>query len=139
MIRGRSFTPAVANLLRQSFQRDARALGKLRLALLHLAVLRNALGLVAIRNHQERVAGVGHRLQAENFDRGGWAGFFERAPTIVEHGANLAERVAHNVAVVQPQGSVLHQHGGHRAAPAIELGFDDRAHSLASRRRLGRA
>ena len=66
----------LANLLRQSFQRDARALGQLRLALLHLAVLRNALGLVAIGDHQERVAGVGHGFEAQHFDRRRRAGFF---------------------------------------------------------------
>ncbi len=60
-----------------------------------------------------------------------------RASAIVKHGANFAERVADNVAVVQPQRSILHKNCRHRAAPAIELGFDDRTNRLASRRRLG--
>ena len=45
-----------ANLLGQSFQRDAGTLGKLGVAFLHLAVLGNALGLVAIGDDQESVA-----------------------------------------------------------------------------------
>ena len=43
------------DLFRKSFERDPRALGKLCFAFLHLAVLRNALGLVAIRHHKERI------------------------------------------------------------------------------------
>ena len=38
-------------------------------ALLHLAILRDALGLVAIRHHQEGVAGVRHAFEAEDLDR----------------------------------------------------------------------
>ena len=59
----------LADLLGQPFERDAGALGKLRLALLHLAVLGDALGLVAIGDDQERVAGVRHGFKAEHFNR----------------------------------------------------------------------
>ena len=63
MISGRSLMPDCRICSAKSFQRNARALGQLRVALLHLAVLRDALGLVAIGHHQECVAGVGHGFQ----------------------------------------------------------------------------
>ena len=78
MMSGRSLMPGLANLLGKAFKRNARALGQLRLALLHLAVLRNALGLVAIGDDEEGIAGVGHGFEAENFDRRRWTCFFER-------------------------------------------------------------
>ena len=70
MIKGKILDAGLPDLLGQAFQRDAGALGELRFALLHLAVLRDALGLVAVGNHQERVAGVGHGFQTEHFHRG---------------------------------------------------------------------
>ena len=136
---GQVFDAGGANLLRQSFQRNSGTLGELGVALLHLAVLRNALGLVAIRNHKERVAGIRHGFEPQHFDRCRRAGFLNRLPAIVEHGADFAEGVAHDVAVVEAQGSILNKNGGHGAAATIELGFDHRAHSFASRCSLGRA
>ena len=87
------------DLFGEAFERDAGGLGELRFALLHLAVLRDALGLVAVRHDEEGVAGVGHGFEAEDFDRGGGAGFGDGAAAIVEHGADLAEGVADDVAV----------------------------------------
>ena len=113
------------DLLGEAFERDAGALGELRLALLHLAVLGNALGLVAVRHDQEGVAGVRHAFETEDFDRGRRPGFGDGASAIVEHGADLAEGVADDVAVASSQGSVLDQDRGDSAAAAIELGFDD--------------
>ena len=115
------------DLLGQAFERDARALRQLRLALLHLAVLRDALGLVAIGNDQEGIARIGNAFEAEDFDRRRGPGFFDGASAVVEHGADLAEGVAHDEAVLVAQRSVLHEHGGHGAASAVELGFDDGA------------
>ena len=65
---GQVFDAGGANLLGKAFQRDAGALGQLGVALLHLAVLGDALGLVAVGDDQEGVAGVGHGFQAEDFD-----------------------------------------------------------------------
>ncbi len=64
------FDAGGANLLGEILEGHTRALGELRFALLHLAVLRNTLGLVAIGHNEERVAGVGHRFEAEDFDPG---------------------------------------------------------------------
>ena len=49
------------------------------------------------------------------------------ASAIVEHGADLAEGVADDVAVAGAEGAVLDEDRGDRTAAAIELGFDDRA------------
>src|SRR5438309_1557363 len=67
-------------------------------------------------------------FEAEEFDRGGGAGFGDGAAAIVEHGADLAEGVADDVAVAGAEGSVLHEDRGYGAAAAIELGFDDGAY-----------
>ncbi len=95
------------DLLGEAFERDAGALGELRFALLHLAVLGDALGLVAVRHDQEGVAGIRHAFEAEDLDRCGRAGFGDGAAAIVEHGADLAEGVADDVAVAGTEGSVL--------------------------------
>ncbi len=115
------------DLFGEAFERDAGALGELGFALLHLAVLSDALGLVAVGHDEEGVACVGHAFEAEDFDRGGGTGFGDGAATIVEHGADLAEGVADDVAVAGAEGSVLHEDAGDCAAAAIELGFDDGA------------
>ena len=115
------------DLLGEAFERDAGALGELGFALLHLAVLGDALGLVAVGHDEEGVACVGHAFEAEDFDRGGGTGFGDGAAAVVEHGADLAEGVADDVAVAGAEGSVLHEDAGDGAAAAIELGFDDGA------------
>ncbi len=115
------------DLLGEAFERDAGALGELGFALLHLAVLGDALGLVAVGHDEEGVSCVGHSFEAEDLDRGGWAGFGDGAAAVVEHGADLAEGVADDVAVAEAEGSVLDEDAGDGSAAAIELGFDDGA------------
>ena len=56
----------------------------------------------------------------------GPASLISRA-AVVEHGADLAEGVADDVAVADLERAVLHEDGGDGAAAAIELGFDDGA------------
>ena len=58
------------DLLGQAFKRDAAGFRQLCLAFLELAVLRNALGLVAVSHHDERVAGIRHAFQTQDFYRG---------------------------------------------------------------------
>ena len=100
-------------------------MASLGFALLHLAVLCDALGLVAIRHDEEGIAGVRHAFEAEDFDRSRRAGFFDGPTAIVEHGADLAEGVADDEAVPELEGSVLDEDGGDGTAATIELGFDD--------------
>ena len=97
------------DLLGEAFERDAGALGELGLALLHLAVLGDALGLVAVGHDEEGVARIGHAFEAEDFDRGRGAGFGDGAAAVVEHGADLAEGVADDVAVAGAERAVLHE------------------------------
>ena len=48
---------------------------------------------------------------------------------IVEHGAHAAKDVAHDKVIPGAQGAVLHQHGSHGAAAAVQLGFQHHARS----------
>jgi len=63
----------------------------------------------------------------------GVAGFLHLPSSVVQQGANLTEDVTNHEIVANAQGSALHQDGGHRAPPLLEMGVDDRA-----RRQLGR-
>ena len=91
---GRSFTPACLICSARPSSETRETLRQLRLALLHLAVLRNALGLVAVRDDEERVARIRHAFETEDLDRRRWAGLVDRASAIVEHRADLAEGIA---------------------------------------------
>ena len=77
--------------------------------------------------HLELIAGFGHTLQTEDFDRRGRRGLFDRAAMIVEKRAHFAVDGADDEDVAGVQGAVLHQNGGHRAAAAIDAGFENRA------------
>jgi hypothetical protein len=75
-------------------------------------------------------------FETEHFDRGRGTGFGDGAATIVEHGANLTEGVADDVALVDLERTVLDEHGSDSAATAIQLRFQHRTHSLAARSRF---
>jgi hypothetical protein len=79
-MRLRSLTPACLICSARPSSETRGALGELGFALLHLAVLRDALGLVAVGHDEEGVAGVGHAFEAEDFDGGGGAGFGDGRP-----------------------------------------------------------
>ena len=85
------------------------------------------LALAGIGDHLEGVAHFGQRIQAQHFGGHGRFGFAQRLAAIVEHGAHLAEYRAADEIIAHMQRSVAHQHGGHGAAPAIELRFEHRA------------
>src|SRR5208337_4456673 len=122
----------------ETFKRYAGTLGELGVALLHFAVLGDTLGLVAVNNDEEGVASVRHGFEAEDFDGSGGTGDLEGAAAVVEHGANLAEGVADDIAVVEVEGSILNEDSGDGAAPAVELGFKDRADGFAPGSGFGR-
>ncbi len=130
---GRSLTPACLICSARPSSDDAGGLGELRFALLHLAVGGNVLGLVAIRDNEEGIPGIGNAFEAQNFNWRGWASFLDGASAVVEHGADLAEGVAHNKAVLIAQRSVLHQHRSDSTAAAVKFGFDDRTDGGSSR------
>ncbi len=120
--------PALLDLLRQPFQRHARTLRQLCLALLHLAVLRDALGLVAVPPSPGTYPRHPASLQVRDLNRRRRPGLLDLPSTIVEHRANLAERIANDIAVAVAQRTVLHQNARDCTATAIQLRFDDRTH-----------
>ncbi len=107
----------------EAFQRDAGGLGENRFAGLGFAVIGDFAGLFTLGDDHELVAGLGQAFQSENLHRSGRTSFVQSAATIVKHGANLAEDVADDKVFAGVQGSIVDQYGGHRAASAIELGF----------------
>ncbi len=124
---GSSLTPAVFDLLGQAFQRYARALGQRGFAGLLLAVFGDFARLFAVGDDHELIAGLRQAFQAEDLDRGGRRRGFEHTSTIIEHGAYLAEDVAHDKVLARVQRSILYQHGGYRTAPAVQLGLQHAA------------
>ena len=104
-------------------------------ARLRFAIDDDLLGLGGIGHHLERVADFGQRFQTQHFDRHRRLGFADRLAAIVEHGAHFAEYRAADEVIADVQRAVAHQHGRHRTASAIELGFEHRAHG--GTRRIG--
>ena len=98
-----------------------------------LAIFGNAARLVAIGHHHKLIASLRQRFHADNFHRSGRRSGLQLCAAIVKHRAHFAVNVADHKIVARVQSSVLHQHGGHRTASAIELGFEH----YASRSALG--
>ena len=109
------------------FERAAHAAGGVLLALLAGAVIgefaRAAFGL----DHREAVAGVRRAGEAQNFDGNGRTGVLHRLAGVADERAHAAPFGAGNDDVADAQRAALHEHGGHRAAAAVELGLDDGA------------
>ena len=131
-----SLVPARLDLLRQAFERYAGTLGQRGFAGLLLAVFGDAARLVAIGDHHELIARLRQAFHAENFDRRGRRSRLQARAAIVEHGAHFSVDVAHDKIVAGVERAVLHQHRGHRAAAAIQFGFEHHAGRRTLRRRL---
>ena len=82
------------------------------------------------------ISSLRQAFQAQNFDRRRRRRGLQRRPAIVEHGANFAEYVAYDEVVAGSKRAVLHQHGGHGSAAAIEFRFEHYACCGALRSRL---
>src|SRR5205823_6608219 len=93
-------------------------------ALLVGAVARDLTGAGFVFHHGEAVAGFRRAVEAEHFDRYGWAGFFDGFALVVDQRADAAHFGAGHDDVADPQRAALNQHGRHRTAATIELGFD---------------
>ena len=115
---------AFLQLLVELFQRHAAALGHGDVARLGFAIDDDLFGLGGIGDHLEHIADLGQRIQTQHFHRHGGFGFADGSAAIVEHGADFAEHRAADEIVADAQRTVAHQHGGHRSAPAIEIGFE---------------
>ncbi len=79
------------------------------------------------------LAGLGHRVEADDLDRHGGAGLGDRIAAEIVHGAHAAARLAGHDGVAHADGAALDEHGDHDAAPDVDLGLDDDA----ARRRVG--
>ena len=71
--------------------------------------------------------GEGSCLEAEHFDRCRRAGDLERPAAVVDERAHAADDRPGDDVVADAQRAVLHEHGRHRTAAAIELGLEHRA------------
>ena len=87
-----------------------------------------------VLDHGETVAGFRRAVEAEHFDRNRRAGFLDGLALVVDQRAYAAHFGAGHDDVADPQRAALDQHGRHRAAAAIELGFDHGAFGGTRRR-----
>ena len=114
----------------------ARRRGELALAVLLAAVLDDLLGDLVVLGRVDLIAGLGHAVEAEDFDRRRRTDLLERVAAIVEHRAHLAERAAGDEHVAGAQRAFLDQDGRHRAAVAVEARLDHEAGGRLVRVRL---
>src|SRR6185437_6815280 len=95
-----------------------------RLAPLELTLLRHFAGEPLVLDANEVVTGLRHAGQAEHLHRDRRAGFGDLLAGLVDERAHAAVLDAANHEVTFLQRALLHQHGGHRTASAIQAGFD---------------
>ena len=68
--------------------------------------------------------GAGRPVEAEHLDRRRRAGQLHAVAAVVDERAHLADDRPRDDRVADAQRAVLHEHGGHRAAALVELGFE---------------
>jgi len=82
--------------------------------------------LLVVLHRNEGVARLGHAAEAQDLDRRRRTRFLDALALVAHHGAHTAVlRTAHE-GVAGPERPLLHQHGRHRAAAAVEACLDDR-------------
>src|SRR5699024_45306 len=93
-------------------------------------------GGAVVRGDQEHVSGPWHRGQPQHLDRASGPGGLHAVAVFVGHGAHASVgRTGHDrIAHVQRPG--LDQHGGHGAAPLVQIGLDGHAAGVLVRIRL---
>ena len=94
------------------------------LALLARTVIGDFAGARFVLDDGETVAGIRRAGEAEHFDRGRRAGGGDGLTGIGHERADAAPFGAGDDEIADLQGAALDQHGGDRAAAAVELGFD---------------
>ena len=109
----------------QVLQRDPRPpLGEHGVALACLPAFRDLPGHPVVADHQEAVARVGHRGEAEHLHRARRRCLRHRGAVVVEQRPDPPERLARDDGVADVQRAALDQHRGHRAAAAVQVGLD---------------
>src|SRR6202044_3287802 len=105
------------------------------LALLMRAIARDLPGAGFVLDHGETIAGFWWAVETEDLDRHRWASFLDGVTLIRNQRAHTPHLGAGHDDIANLQGAALDQHGRHRAAAAIELGFDHGA--FGGTRRVG--
>ena len=120
---------ALADALHHFFQRAAAArdLGQLGLTIATHAEVGDFARARFALDHVEFVARLRRAVEAEDLDRNGRTGALDGGAMIVDQAAHAAPHGAGDKHVADLEGAALDQHGGHRTAARIELGFDDDA------------
>src|SRR5690606_4199912 len=125
--------PLLQGLLPVLHGDPARRLRLLGEALARLALVGDLAGDPVVLDDQEVVAGAGHVGQAQHLHRPGRLGVLHVLAVLVEHGADAAVGVAADDRVADVERAPLHQHRGHGAAAAVEVGLDREALGLHAR------
>src|SRR5215470_4621505 len=103
------------------------ALGELGAALPRLAALGDLPGDPVVGHDEEAVASPGHGGEAEHLDRPRRRRLRHGLEVVVEQSPHPAKRLAADDRVTDPERAPLHEDGGHRAAPAVEVCLDRHA------------
>ena len=108
-------------------ERAARAGRRLLLAPPALAIFGDVARLAFVLGDDEIVARHRRAVETQHLDRHGRAGFVRCSAAIVDQRAHPAPFAAGDEDVADLERAALDQHGGDRAAAALELGLDDAA------------
>src|SRR5699024_2818796 len=119
---------ALGHVLVDVLEADALAhLRERRGTLGGLALLSDLAGGALVLGDQEGVTGAGHRGQTEHLHRAGRTRLGDGLAVLVEHRTDAAVAAAADDRVADPQGALLDQHGGDRAAALVEVRLDGHA------------
>ena len=125
MMIGSSFIAAFGHLLLQRFERQAAPLAPSAFSLAcdwrKVAICRALAGSVTDWNESP---GEGSDSRPSSLHRRRRTGLLDDAAAVVDQRAHAADDGAGDDVVADAQRAVLHEHGGHRAAAAIELGLE---------------
>ena len=110
-------------------------LGELCIALACLARLGDLPCGAVLLDHEEGVTGAWHRGQAEDLHRTRRQRLIDRVAVLIQHCAHAPVGIARDDGVTGAQRAALHEHGGHGAAPAVQVRLD--SHALGILARIG--
>ena len=95
-----------------------------RVALARAAPVGDLAGDPVLVDDQQVVTGTGHRREADDLHRPRRQRLLDVLAVLVDHPADPAVGVAGDDRVADPQRAALDQHGGHRAATAVQVRLD---------------
>ena len=95
-----------------------------RVALARTAPIGDLTGDPVLVDDQQVVTGTRHRREADDLDRTRRERLVDVLAVLVDHAPDAAVGVARDDRVADPQRAALNQHGGHRAATAVQVCLD---------------